>query len=176
MGTAGRPLYSSQPSSASAEAAGWGHQFPKCWGQEPKHSRLPEGNANCVGWSCWPCCQFVQPLSRCSSWLGAASAGFSPQQPAGHLGAEAQLWGKPLVPTLLLPALSFPLVFPSSPSISLPFLGSHLLSSSCSCAAWLLASTLRASQFWLLTASTKVTPHWGHPMLGQSCHRVRSGQ
>lgn len=114
-----------------------------------------------MGWSCWPSCQLAQSLSRCSSWLGAASAGLSPQQPAGHLGAGAQLWANPLAPTLLPPALSFPCCFPlvffHEPSISgLPSTPIQLL-------LCILSAGNHPHSLPVLTAHCQ---HQGHPTPG----------
>lgn len=114
-----------------------------------------------MGWSCWPRCQFAHSLSRCSSWLGAASAGLSPQQPAGHLGAEAQLWAKTLVATLFPPALCFPcgsaLISFHEPYISeLPSAVIQLLLS-------VLAAGIHPHSLPVLAAHFQ---HQGHPTLG----------
>lgn len=140
MGTAGRPLCSPQPSSASAEEA-------------PGRGRVgtPISWMPCTGdrSQSIPVSQKAMP----TAWAGTAGPAASLLSPSP--GAPAG-WGKlqldcPLsnqLGTLELghkcrqnywsPHCSHqlsvsPVVFPSSPSVSLPFLGSHLLSSSCSC-------------------------------------------
>lgn len=123
-----------------------------CWGQEPKRFCLPESNANCVGWSCCPCCQHA--LSS-SGWLRAAPAGLAAWQPAGHAGHTAQPWANPPTPTPQPSPASA--VSPSPPAISL-VPSSQLLPSGCSGATQLLASTLN-----VLPALAAHHQHQGHP-------------
>lgn len=181
MGTAGRSLYSPQPSSASAEErAGRArvgtpisrmpytgdrsqsipvsqNSMPTAWAGAagPAASLLSPSPGAPAGWGQL---QLDCPLS---SQLGTLELRYNcGQTHCAHTAApssQLRLWFSPR----LLPS-------------RFPFLGSRLLSPSCSCAFWLLASTLAASQCWLLPASSKVTSRWGHPTLGQSCHRVTS--
>lgn len=164
MEVALRPLYSPQPSSASAE------EVPGRARVGTPISRMPYTGDRSQS---IPVCQKVMP----TVWAGAAgpAASFlspSPGAPAG--------WGQlqldcPLSNQLGTLELGhkcgqnhwclhcscqlsvFPVVFPSSLSMSLPFLGSHLLSSSCSCAGILPHS---------LPVLAAHCQHQGHPTLG----------
>lgn len=153
IGTAGRPLYSPQPSSASAEEA------PGRARVGTPISRMPYTGDRSQS---IPVSQKAMP----TAWAGAAGPAASllsssPGAPAGWGQLQLDCPLSSQLGTLELghncgqthwrphcfPQLSASLVVsPSSSSMSLPFLGSLLLPSSCSCASCLLAITLTASQ------------------------------
>lgn len=121
-GSAGRPLCSPRPSSASVEEApgraGVGTAASSMLGTgDGSRSVSVSRKAVPTAWAGarhghWPCHQHVQSLPDCSGWPGAAPAGSAARQPARHTGAKAQPWANPPAPTPLAAALAFPCGFP----------------------------------------------------------------